>query len=304
MFLACGVAAFYAATFHLMTHAFMKGLLFLAAGNVVHMMNGTTNMEKMGGLWSKFKVTHVLFFVGVLAMSGIPPLAAFFSKDLILEEEYLAGANILFYMGLFVSILTAFYLMRAYCLTFWGETHIDNKILKVVKEAPYIMLVPVSILAVLAATGGFLGFSFGHPPPLERFLAHADITFASSSLNDGFHLTAETWMSIIGAFVGVLSAAYIYVMGVLSQKRPVELLKNGFYVDWIYNRFIVRPLESVARWIVSFWEPTVFEGSIRGVARIAQSGAGELQKMQSGQIRSYIAWMTIGAVLSIFYIIY
>ena len=115
MFLACGVGAFYAATFHLMTHAFMKGLLFLAAGDVVHMMHGTTNMDKMGGLWKKFGLTHVFFFIGVLAMSGIPPFAAFFSKDLILEEEYLAGSKILFYVGLFASVLTAFYLMRAYC---------------------------------------------------------------------------------------------------------------------------------------------------------------------------------------------
>ena len=87
MFLACGVAAFYAAIFHLMTHAFMKGLLFLAAGDVVHMMHGTTDMDKMGGLRKKFKVTHILFFIGVLSMSGIPPLAAFFSKDLILEKS-------------------------------------------------------------------------------------------------------------------------------------------------------------------------------------------------------------------------
>lgn len=304
MFLACGVAAFYAAAFHLMTHAFMKGLLFLAAGNVVHMMHGTTNMEKMGGLKDKFKITHVLFFVGVLAMSGVPPLAAFFSKDLILEEEYLSGGRILFYVGLFASILTAFYLMRAYCLTFWGETHIDNKILKIIKEAPKVMVIPVAILAALAIFGGFLGFSFGHPPPLERFLAHADVTFANSIFREGFHMSMETWLSIIGAFVGIFSGGYIYLNNLFKNKEPVAIFQHSFYVDEIYDKVLVKPLEAVARWIVGFWEPAVFEGSIRAVAKGARSGSLFLQKMQSGQIRSYIAWMTIGMAISIFYILY
>lgn len=301
MFLACGVAAFYAAIFHLMSHAFMKGLLFLAAGNVVHMMHGTTNMEKMGGLHKKFYATHVLFFIGVIAMSGIPPLAAFFSKDLILEEEYLAGAKILFYVGLIASILTAFYLTRAYCLTFWGEARIENKVLKAIHEAPYIMLVPVGILAFLAACGGFLGFSINEPPPLERFLAHADITFASIELRDGFHWSWETLVSTLGALAGIGAAGYVYLKTKLKDEKPLALFTQAFYVDAFYENAFVRPLRALARWIVSFWEPTVIDGSIRLATHSAAGSASWLQQMQSGQIRSYVAWLTLGLCLTVLY---
>lgn len=237
-------------------------------------------------------------------MSGIPPLAAFFSKDLILEEEYLAGADILFDMGLLVSVMTAFYLMRAYILTFWGDSHLDSKILRVVKEAPMIMVIPVAILAFLATFGGFLGFSRDMPPPLERFLAHADITFADASLRTGFHLNMETWMSIFGAILGVGSAAYIYLKNLFRDRKPIKLFKNAFYVDQIYDAIFVKPLAAVAHWITGFWEPKVVEGSIYMAGRAVKESAGILQRMQSGQIRSYIAWMTIGMVLSIFYLIY
>ncbi len=300
MFLACGVAAFYAAIFHLVTHAFMKGLLFLAAGNVVHMMHGTTNMEKMGGLHQKFYLTHILFFVGVIAMSGIPPLAAFFSKDLILEEEFLAGAETLFAVGLIASILTAFYLTRAYCLTFWGESHIESKIAKVIREAPRVMLIPVCLLAVLATVGGFLGFSLDGPPPLERFLAHADITFNSKELGTGFHWTLETWLSTLGALVGIGSAAYVYLQIHEHEKQP-EILTEAFYFDPFYESAFIAPLRALSKWIVGFWEPTVIDGSIYLAAHSASGGASWLQRMQSGQIRSYAAWLTIGLCLTLFY---
>ena len=210
MFLACGVGAFYAAMFHLMNHAFMKGLLFLSAGNVVHMMRGTTDMGKMGGLYKKFPVTHWLFLIGTLAMSGVPPLAAFFSKDLILEVEYLAGYEILFYIALAASVLTAFYLMRAYVLTFLGPFHLEEKILKSIKEAPRVMLIPASLLALLSIVGGFFGFAFGKLPPLESFLHDVGITKYEADLTSHFEITPETIWSVVGGLLGIGVAAFIY----------------------------------------------------------------------------------------------
>ncbi len=166
MFLACGSAAYYSAMFHLTMHAFVKALLFLTAGNVVHMMHGVTDMAKMGGLSRVFTKTHWMFLLGVLALAGLPPLATFFSKDLILENEYASGHILLFYIGLITALLTAVY------LTFMGSLSKENS---TVKEAPKIMLFPICILALLTLGGGFLGFWESGIPPLKKLLAYIGI---------------------------------------------------------------------------------------------------------------------------------
>jgi NADH-quinone oxidoreductase subunit L len=304
MFLACGVGAFYAAMFHLITHAFVKALLFLSAGNVVHMMHGSTDMEKMGGLSKKFTKTHILFLVGVLSMSGIPPLAAFFSKDLILEQVNHTGFHILFYIGLLTSFLTAFYLMRAYCLTFRGEQRLEGKIVKVVKEAPAVMLIPVAILAVLSIFGGFLGFSVNKPSSLENFLLETGVNLANNELSTGFHLSITAWLSIFLAVVGVLISAIIYTKYADRLKGSVNLLKNSFYIDEVYQKGIVFPLKALSKLIREVIEPDIFDGFINVTIQTIQKTAKLLQKFQSGQIRSYIAWMAIGTTILVVYLVF
>lgn len=300
MFLACGAGAFYAAMFHLTTHAFVKGLLFLSAGNVVHMMRGTTDMGKMGGLHKIFTVTNVVFLIGVLSMAGIPPLSIFFSKDLILEQEFLAGFETLFFVGLAASILTGFYLTRAYCLAFAGEPRLDPKVLSSVKEAPKIMLAPVLILAFLSLFGGFLGFSFGKEPVLEGFLAEVGVTLAKEE-PPGFLFTPESLMAIGGALAGVWTSAIIYTRYADRLGPTWNFLKNAFYIDQIYNVLFVIPLEAFARLIASGVEPKVFDGSIRVATESTEGVSRFMQKLQSGQIRSYVAWMAIGSVLMLVY---
>lgn len=303
MFLACGVGAFYAAMFHLTNHAFMKALLFLSAGNVVHMMNGNTDMNKMGGLASKFPVTHWLFLIGVLAMSGIPPLAAFFSKDMILEADYMAGFKILYYVGLLASILTGFYLTRAYSLTFLGKFTLDGKIYNMIKEAPYVMLLPVFILGVLSIIGGGLGFSSGKIPILERLLVGIGITPAERELSTGFELTPEALMAILGALLGVGSAAFIYTRMSTRLGPTLQVLRKAFYIDEIYDAVIVRPLKALSRFIDRILEPEFFEGIIRVLIQSARTCSYWLQKIQSGQIRSYVAWMVVGSALLLVYFV-
>lgn len=302
MFLACGVGAFYAAMFHLTIHAFVKALLFLSAGNIVHMMGGETSMEKMGGLWAKFPYTRWFFLIGVLALSGVPPLSAFFSKELILEQEYLAGFEVLFYVGLAASILTAFYLTRAYCLTFFGIPRLQEKIFNGIKEAPAIMLTPVSILAFLSIVGGFLGFTFGKMPILEGFLAEVGVTLAEKEPPGGLLASHETWMGIIGCFFGVGIAAYLYTRSD-PLGHPLALLRKSFYLDEIYDFVFVKPLSALARFIDRVIEPEVFDQSITVATDTVQGTAGLLQRFQSGQIRSYVAWMALGAVLFVIYLI-
>lgn len=301
MFLACGVGAFYAAMFHLTTHAFVKALLFLSAGNVVHMMHGSTNMEKMGGLDRKLPKTRWFFLIGALAMAGIPPLAAFFSKDLILDQAHLMGFNSLFVIGLLTTLLTGFYLIRAYCMTFLGLPRIEEKILKMVHEAPNIMLGPIAILALLSVVGGFLGYAFGYIPILERFLSQAKMTLA---VDEPLSFTSlGTWLSIIAAIIGVVSAYIIYTRYANRLGKPSTILRKSFYFDEIYEILFVKPLKAISNFIVNFSEPKIFEGSILETGKSVQHVASFFQKMQSGQIRSYVAWMAIGMVVLIIILI-
>jgi len=304
MFLACGAGAFYSAMFHLTMHAFVKALLFLSVGNVVHMMHGTTEMAKMGGLSKIFTKTHWFFLVGVLALAGIPPFAAFFSKDLILDQEYLAGYETLFYIGLAASILTGVYMMRAYCLTFTGAQRLEPNELKTVKEAPSVMLIPVAILTVLAMIGGLLGYTFDHHPLLENFLSEVGVTPIERELRSGFLLTPETWIAITGAFLGVGLTALAYTRYLNRLGPTFALLKNQFYLNEIYDWVFVKPLKALAFAIVQFFEPKIFEGFMTGVVQSVQGVAHRLQYFQSGQIRSYIAWMVVGSVLLIAYFVF
>lgn len=300
MFLTCGIGAYYAAMFHLTTHAFVKALLFLTAGNVVHMLHGTTEMANMGGLRKKFPITHWLFLIGILAMSGVPPFAAFFSKDLILEQEHLAGYDLMFALGLLTSILTAFYLTRAYCLTFTGPSHLSKELEEEVHEAPKIMLVPELILAFFAIVGGYLGFTFGKRPMLQAFLDEVGITLRED-VGSNYVFTFETLLSIIGAAFGIGLAAIVYTRFTNKLGPTLAFLKRSFYVDDIYSFFIVKPLKELSKYIAFNVEPKIFDQSINMSSQSMNGTATLLQKMQSGQIRSYIAWLIAGSALLIVY---
>lgn len=301
MFLACGAGAFYSAMFHLTTHAFVKALLFLSAGNVVHMLHDETDMDKMGGLRKKLPKTAILFLIGVLALSGIPPLATFFSKDLILEQEYLAGFDALFYIGLAASILTAFYLTRAYCLTFTGKPRMPAETFNAIKEVPFGMLVPVTLLGVLAVIGGFLGYTFCDEPLLEEFLSQIGLTLAEKHLSSGFIFTPEAVLAVAGAFLGVGSAALLYTKFQQRLGATLPVLAHAFYLDRLYWLLIGLPIQALSQFVVGFTEPKIFEGAIHAVTKGTQESAYELQRVQSGQIRSYAAWMVVGTVLLIAY---
>ena len=173
MFLACGVGAFSAGIFHLMTHAFFKALLFLAAGSVIHAMGGEQDMLHMGGLSKKIKWTYITMLTGTLAIAGIPPLAGFFSKDSILLNAYQSenGGHILYAAGLFTALLTSFYMFRLIFLTFYGKERYDEHHVHV-HESPKSMLVPLAILAVLSIIGGWLAAPafWGKPDYFAKFL--------------------------------------------------------------------------------------------------------------------------------------
>jgi len=308
MFLACGIADFYGAMFHLTMHAFVKALLFLAAGNVLHMVHETTDMREMGGLRKKLPQTHILFLIGALALSGIPPLAAFFSKELVLEQEYLLGHYVLFYVGLVASILTGAYLTRAYCMTFLGTSHTPTKIYETIREAPMVMIFPMIILALLSIGGGFLGFASGHLSFLEAFLGKVGITLADQSQYGEPFFTPQTIQATIGAFSAVIATGVLYIcFGGMPENRfkpQTLLLKNAFYIDAIYFFCVIRPVRTLSKFIADTIEPMIFEKSIDYTVDMAQGTAQQLQRLQNGQIRSYAAWIVAGVVFTLIYLVF
>lgn len=294
MFLACGAGAFYAAMFHLTTHAFIKALLFLSAGNVLHALHGENEMKKMGGLYSLMPKTNVLFLIGMIALSGIPPLAAFFSKDLILEVELDTGHLYLYALGLGASVLTAFYLTRAYCLTFLGKAASPHA-----HEAPNIMVRPLYILAGLSIVGGFLGFMPSHTPFLEHYLNQLGITPDEHEFSMNLLTSYGTWIAF---FLASAAIFYSWTLYGRERREEIQLLKQGFYLNDFGKTFILSPLSRLSDGLLRYGESIGIQGSLQSAVGGVTQMSEMVQKLQNGQIRSYAAWMAIGAAFLLFFL--
>jgi NADH-quinone oxidoreductase subunit L len=304
MFLGCGVAAYSAAIFHLMTHAFFKALLFLAAGAVIHALGGEQDLRKMGGLRKKLPVTFAVTTVGVLAIAGIFPFAGFFSKDAILYAAFLQGTNdkILYSVGLLTALLTAFYMFRLWYLTFMGESRSENVH---AHESPWSMRGPLLILALLSICGGWLGMErFGH------FLAPSVGAMPTEAGNWRLELILSI-VAVAVALVGWLLADRVYRQ---IPGRPAwmaatypgiyKLLTNKYYVDEFYGAVIVKPLLGISKYILEW---VVDIGILGGAAwllgGITTFAGAILQRWQSGNLRSYAAWLAAGAAAVLLFLL-
>jgi NADH-quinone oxidoreductase subunit L len=334
MFLACGVAAYSAGVFHLLTHAFFKALLFLAAGSVIHALNGEQDMRVMGGLRSKIPLTFATMTAGVLAIAGIPPFAGFVSKDEILYRVYASGGigPILWFVGLVTAFLTSFYMFRLWYLTFWGESRAHDHAHEAghghgghgVHESGGMMLVPLAALALLSIVGGWVGWPeslwganwFGHfldPVISAQHLSFGQVAVAmNNGSTAGAAASAEGGkaleyslmaISILTALAGWLSAYFLYLRkpelpGKLAKQfgAAYSLLVNKYWIDELYNAVVVRPLNVFAR--IGLWW-TVDRGIVDGSAYVAAGtamGLGAIvRRVQSGNIRSYAGWLAGGA---------
>jgi NADH-quinone oxidoreductase subunit L len=317
MFLACGVGAFSAGIFHLMTHAFFKALLFLAAGSVIHAMGGEQDMLHMGGLSKKIKWTYFTMLTGTLAIAGIPPLAGFFSKDSILLSAYQSAnggpkvGHILYAAGLFTALLTSFYMFRLIFLTFFGKERYDEHHVHV-HESPKSMLVPLAILGLLSIVGGWLAAPafWGGPDYFAKFL---EPVFAAPGAGEAGTAEAvahalETPLAIVAvitALAGLLAAYWLYVK---QPSKPDTLAKsfggvyrtlyNKYYVDELYAAAIVRPLLWVSTNVL--WKTidvATIDGAVNGIAEGATAIGDGTRRTQSGNIRSYAVWVVIGAIV-------
>jgi NADH-quinone oxidoreductase subunit L len=304
MFLACGVGAFGAGIFHLMTHSFFKALLFLSAGSVIHAMGGEQDMWHMGGLSSKIKVTFWCMLAATIAIAGFPPFAGFFSKDAILFSayNYEHSGKVLYAFGLITAALTAFYMFRLIWLTFFTQPRYDEHHVHV-HESPRNMTVPLMILAVLSLVGGWFAFPalWGGPNYFAEFLAPV---FGASEIAGGeaahsLELTLSV-VAVVAAAIGLITAWRMYPKDV--KRGPSEglhkILYNKYYVDEFYQAVIVGPLVWLSRNV--FWKVVdvgIIDGTVNGIASGTTAVGDTVRHTQSGNTRSYAVWVLVGAIV-------
>jgi NADH-quinone oxidoreductase subunit L len=314
IFLALGVGAYTAGVFHVVTHAFFKALLFLGAGSVIHGMSGDQDIRNMGGLKKKMPITHLTFLIGTIAISGIPPLAGFFSKDQILASVFEEN-KILFVLGLLASLMTSFYMFRLYFLTFHGAFRGTTEQAHHLHESPKSMTFPLVKLASLSVIAGFIGFphelgkAIGIPNLFDHFLEHSiKIKHLHLNLNTELILMATTTILIL---LVIFLAKILFVNRKqipLSDEEPMplfkELIYNKFYIDELYQIFIVKPLFNLSNFFYKFVEKIGIDGSVNAIGKSIYKFGNILKLSQTGSISTYIIIMVLTMVLFIIYKFY
>ena len=310
MFLACGVGAYAAGIFHLMTHAFFKALLFLGAGSVIHGLGGLQDLRKMGGLRHRMPWTFRTFLIGSLAITGVPGLAGFFSKDAILwgawnNDHY---GPMLWMAGVVAAGFTAFYTFRLVILAFYGTPRYTDEEVHHVHESPPSMLIPLIILAALSITAGYVGVPalLGGGNQIEHYL---EPVFGSDPAEAGeaehateaLVMTASVGVGLLGLFLAYLFyVARPELPGRLAGSLPAlyRLLTRKYYVDEFYDAAVVWPMVGTARnYLWKIVDVSVIDGGVDGAGHAVRSLAGGLRHMQTGHVRIYAGWILAGGVL-------
>jgi NADH-quinone oxidoreductase subunit L len=318
MFMACGVAAYSAGIFHLMTHAFFKGLLFLAAGSVIHAVGGNQDMRSMGGLKKYIPVTFWTMTAATLAIAGIPPFAGFFSKDEILWKAY--QTNWLYwFIGLVTAFLTAFYMFRLWYMTFFGEYrgeapghgHDDAHGHGPPHESPPVMLVPLVILAVLSVVGGWIGIR----GVFEHFLAPVFSGEVSQAASEAASPGTESLLMLVSVIAAALGWFLAYQLYYRRPELPAriavalgsfyETVLHKYYVDEIYASVFVKPLiDGSTRILWHGIDQGVIDAAVNDSGHGARQVSDAARHMQSGNIRSYAGWVAAGGAVVIAYMIW
>ena len=310
MFVGVGVGAYASGVFHLMTHAFFKGLMFLCAGSVMHAMANELDMRKMGGLKAKMPITHWTFFIGALAMAG-PFLSGFWSKDEILHSAWESNPAI-YIIGSITAFLTAFYMFRLIFVTFYGQSRVESDVAAHLHESPPVMWVPLAILAVPSAIIGLLLGWGGHGSAFHHF---TDNVFkAAKDIGSGAHGDAATSalpFLIISAIVGLVGFGFAWMR--YSKRTPAaqpgtglhKLVANKYYVDELYNAVFVQPIKNVSHYLL--WrivDTGIIDGIVNGIAGAIRIIGGVLRRLQTGVVQAYIVSMVVGIVIFLAYYLF
>jgi NADH-quinone oxidoreductase subunit L len=299
MFLAVGIGAYSAGFFHLLSHAFFKALLFMAAGNVIHAMHDEQDMRKYGGLWGQMRPTSISFLVGSLSLVGVIPFVGFFSKEQILGLAFAKPddtlALIVWIIGVATALITGFYTGRMWWMSFWGKPSPQRPV-EHPHEAPMVMLVPVGILAVLATVGGLIqtrALGFG-PAAVTDFLASAvgPLKWEGGVVDVAIGLT--TMVLATALFLGAMR------MRPWSARFPwaQRLLEHKYYFDELYSAVFVRPVDVSAEYSLRGFEEPVIDAAVINTGWVARATASSLSLTQSGYFRNYVLVFVAGAVVA------
>jgi NADH-quinone oxidoreductase subunit L len=297
MFLAVGVGAFAVGIFHLVTHAFFKALMFLAAGSVMHAMDGEIDMTRMGGLRKPMPVTAAVFAIGGLALAGIPPLAGFFSKDQILASAFEGGYTTLWIVGIVTAGITAFYVARATAMTFLGRPRHE----KHPHEAPMLMRIPMLVLAAGTVVAGLLGLS-PRSGAVQRFLEPVfggEQVATEAELSEFLLSTIASMVAIVGLALGLLVYGSRWVDWTALRMRLSwvhRTLQKGFFVDDVYGALLVLPGKAASAYTAYVFDQRVIDGAVNGLGDGFRRLAGVGRRVQTGLVRSYALAFLLGAV--------
>jgi len=304
MFVGAGLGAYPNAMFHLMTHAFFKALLFMAAGLAIHAIAGEQDIRQLAGIGKLMPFTKIIFLVGSLALVGIPPFSGFFSKDSILASALAQGwyGILIFVAGLIGTFLTGIYAFRLYFIVFTGEPSAfarEHFHRHQGKEAPFSMLWPVGALTLLAAFGGLLQFA-PEWHPLSTWLDPVAPPLVEPT-------SAQEWLgsalAILAGVSGMAVSWAIYSAKRARAPKPVRLFEKKFYWDELYDLIWYRPADLVARGLYAIVEKPLILGSLSAVSEGAGLGSRELGRAQNGLVRSYALALASGlAVLTIVFL--
>ena len=305
MFLGLGVGAYSAAVFHVMTHAFFKALLFLGAGSVIHAMGGEQDINKMGGLGKKMKITYITFFIACLAIAGIPPFSGFFSKDEILAAAFSVNP-LLYIIGVGGALLTAFYMFRLLALTFAGKFRGTDEQMHHLHESPPAITFPLICLAILSAIGGLVGIPeifMKNGNKLGDFLSpvFADsnkilVTNTTSSQTE-IILIAVSSLLIIIVCIWAWNKYKNYDGSIKEQGAFAKAIQNKFYVDEFYDFIIVKPFKALSRFLSNVVEKSGIDALVNGVGKGINYSGRQIRLLQSGYVGSYILLMVAGLLL-------
>ncbi|MCP5362059.1 MAG: NADH-quinone oxidoreductase subunit L [Hyphomicrobiales bacterium] len=304
MFFACGVSAYSAGIFHLMTHGFFKALLFLGAGSVIHAMSNEQDMQKMGGLWKKIPFTYTMMLIGTLAITGFPLLSGYFSKDMILEATWAAGHHgnkagaFAYWMGIIAATFTAFYSWRLIFLTFHGESRASAEVQSHVHESPKVMTIPLFLLSLGAVFAGAVAAKW-------LGIVHADLAFwngsivmlgAENVLEAAHHVPGWVkWSPFAVGMFGLALAWLCYIQFTSIPKRAARNLAllyhamlNKWYFDELYDVIFVRPARGLGSFLWQFGDVRLIDGlGPNGFAAVSQGVGAIFRRVQSGFVYHY-----------------
>ena len=308
MFLAVGIGAFSTAIFHLITHAFFKALLFLAAGSVIHALHHEQNIHKMGGLRSKLPLTHITFLFGVLAIIGMPPFSGFFSKDEILWMAF-NHHPILWFFAWIGAMMTTFYMVRLFTLVFYGKPSEHSHL----HEAPSFMALALIILSIFSCVGGFIGVPhlFHRFLPFPHFLEVFLSPLFRKEINIHYSHTMESLLMIftILSTVGMAIFSFVIFHRYSAWTAHIKIkflavyqcISNKYYIDEAYDFLLVKPLNRIAHLFLRWVDLFAIEGIVNGLGRL-NIGVGTLYgRFQNGNLQTYAFGFVLGVIFIFLY---